>query len=136
MFRVPSTAERHHRPELDVLAALRRSGPPYELSPGALAAAMMMMSSGGTTARLDRLERDGRVRRSPDPGDRRGVLVALTDQGRRLVDAAHADVSMRQHRPCVVGMDQCRHGRCDMWLRPRGRDALAQAVSAWRSRRD
>lgn len=75
------------RPEFDVLATLRRSGPPYELSPGALAAAMMM-SSGGTTARLDRLEQDGLVRRSPDPDDRRGVLVDLTDKGRELVDAA------------------------------------------------
>ena len=75
------------RPEFDVLATLRRSGPPYQLSPGSLAAAMMM-SSGGTTARLDRLEERGLIRRSADPGDRRGVLVALTEPGRELVDAA------------------------------------------------
>jgi DNA-binding MarR family transcriptional regulator len=75
------------RPEFDVLATLRRSGPPYQLSPGSLAAAMMM-SSGGTTARLDRLEQRGLIRRSADPDDRRGVLVALTEPGRELVDAA------------------------------------------------
>ncbi len=77
------------RAEFDVLATLRRSGPPYELSPGALATSMML-SSGGTTARLDRLERLGLVRRRPDPDDRRAVLVGLTEQGVRSVDTAVA----------------------------------------------
>jgi len=83
------------RPEFDVLATLRRSGPPYALSPGALAASMMI-SSGGTTARLDRLERGGLVRRSPDPHDRRALLVELTDRGRALVDDAVAAGLQRQ----------------------------------------
>ena len=75
------------RPDFDVLATLRRSGPPYELSPGALASSMML-SSGGTTARLDRLEKAGLVERAADPGDRRGVLVRLTTDGTRTADAA------------------------------------------------
>ena len=75
------------RPEFDVLATLRRSGAPHELSPGALAASMML-SSGGTTARLDRLERSGFVERRPDPHDRRAVVVRLTPSGRRTVDTA------------------------------------------------
>jgi DNA-binding MarR family transcriptional regulator len=50
----------------------------------------MMLSSGGTTARLDRLERLGLVRRRPDPDDRRAVLVGLTEQGVRSVDTAVA----------------------------------------------
>jgi DNA-binding MarR family transcriptional regulator len=83
------------RPEFDVLATLRRSGEPYALSPGALAASMML-SSGGTTARLDRLERAGLVRRSPDPGDRRAILVRLTPRGRTLVDEAVAAGLARQ----------------------------------------
>jgi DNA-binding MarR family transcriptional regulator len=77
------------RPEFDVLATLRRAGSPFQLSPTALASSMML-SSGGTTARLDRLERAGLVERSPDPNDRRGVLVRLTDRGRSTVDGAVA----------------------------------------------
>ncbi|AEV87575.1 MarR family transcriptional regulator [Actinoplanes sp. SE50] len=75
------------RPEFDVLATLRRSGAPFRLSPGALAASMML-STGGTTARLDRLEKAGLVARSPDPDDRRGVLVSLTEQGFQVADQA------------------------------------------------
>ena len=49
-----------------VLAALRRSGKPYQLTPTALTRSMMV-SSGGTTKRLDRLEARGLIRRDPDP---------------------------------------------------------------------
>ena len=71
--------------QFDVLATLRRSGAPYQLSPTRLYEAMMI-SSGGMTDRLDRLERAGLVVRRPDPRDRRGKLIVLTDRGRRLVD--------------------------------------------------
>jgi DNA-binding MarR family transcriptional regulator len=47
-----------------------------------------MLSSAGVTSRIDRLERRGLVRRLPDPDDRRGVIVELTDQGIEAVDAA------------------------------------------------
>ncbi|WP_342363076.1 MarR family transcriptional regulator [Terrarubrum flagellatum] len=71
--------------EFDVLAALRRSGAPYMLSPTRLYESTMI-SSGGMTNRLDRLERAGFVERRPDPSDRRGKLIALTDAGRRVID--------------------------------------------------
>ncbi|SDP16600.1 MarR family transcriptional regulator [Phyllobacterium sp. OV277] len=71
--------------EFDVLATLRRSGEPYLLSPTRLYEAAMI-SSGGMTNRLDRLERAGFVERRPDPGDRRGKLIALTDAGKRVID--------------------------------------------------
>ena len=71
----------------DVLATLRRAGPPYRLRPTDFAATLMLTTS-GTTKRLDRLEAAGYVTREPDPGDRRGVLIALTPQGRRLVEEA------------------------------------------------
>ncbi|SNS30120.1 MarR family winged helix-turn-helix transcriptional regulator [Actinoplanes regularis] len=85
------------RPEFDVLATLRRAGRPYRLSPGALAASMML-STGGTTARIDRLEKAGLVARSPDPSDRRGVLVSLTDRGLEVVDQAVAAGLAEQQR--------------------------------------
>jgi DNA-binding MarR family transcriptional regulator len=71
--------------EFDVLATLRRSGEPYLLSPTRLYEAVMI-SSGGMTNRLDRLERAGLVERRPDPSDRRGKLIALTDSGKRVID--------------------------------------------------
>ena len=73
--------------EFDVLAALRRSGAPYELTPTNLFE-ITMMSSGGMTARLDRLERMGLVARRPNPDDRRGTLVHLTDAGIALIERA------------------------------------------------
>jgi DNA-binding MarR family transcriptional regulator len=77
--------------EFDVLAALRRQGPPYELSPGALLRATLV-TSGTMTNRIDRLEQADLVRRRPDPQDKRGVLVALTAAGQSRVDAALADL--------------------------------------------
>lgn len=73
--------------EFDVLAALRRSGPPYRLSPGTLIGETLV-TSGTMTNRIDRLAARGLVRRQRDPDDGRGVLVQLTDPGRTLVDTA------------------------------------------------
>jgi DNA-binding MarR family transcriptional regulator len=73
--------------EFDVLAALRRSGRPYDLTPGRLVSETLV-TSGTMTNRVDRLAARGLVERRPDPDDRRGVLVSLTASGRRAVDAA------------------------------------------------
>ncbi|NLC99098.1 MAG: winged helix-turn-helix transcriptional regulator [Actinomycetales bacterium] len=73
--------------EFDVLSALRRSGPPYELAPGQLVAATMV-TSGTMTNRVDRLVNRGLVLREPSLDDRRGVRVILTDSGLTRVDAA------------------------------------------------
>jgi DNA-binding MarR family transcriptional regulator len=48
----------------------------------------MMLSSGAMTNRVDRLESEGLVQRRPDPNDRRGTLVSLTDKGNALIDSA------------------------------------------------
>lgn len=69
----------------DVLATLRRAGPPYRLRPTEFTSALMLTSS-GTTKRLDRLEQAGLIQRAPDPQDRRGTLITLTTAGRELVD--------------------------------------------------
>jgi DNA-binding MarR family transcriptional regulator len=73
--------------EFDVLAALRRAGKPYRLSPGQLLRETMV-TSGTMTNRIDRLGERGLVERSPDPHDRRGVLVGLTAAGKKAVDGA------------------------------------------------
>ena len=93
----------------DVLAALRRQGPPFQLTPGALLRATLV-TSGTMTNRVDRLAAEGLVRREPDPRDKRGVLVTLTGQGRERVDAALADL-LRRERVLLAGLDsgQRRH---------------------------
>ena len=73
--------------EFDVLAALRRAGGDYQLSPGRLLKETLV-TSGTMTNRVDRLAARGLVERLPDPHDRRGVLVRLTPQGRSTVDGA------------------------------------------------
>lgn len=73
--------------EFDVLAALRRAGTPYELSPGRLLRETLV-TSGTMTNRVDRLAGRGLVERSPDPEDRRGVIVRLTPDGKAAVDGA------------------------------------------------
>jgi DNA-binding MarR family transcriptional regulator len=77
--------------EFDVLSALRRQGPPYQLSPGALLR-ITLVTSGTMTNRIDRLEQAALVARHPDPQDKRGVLVKLTDAGCARVDSALADL--------------------------------------------
>jgi len=71
--------------EFDVLATLRRSGAPYELSAGALLKTAMV-TSGAITNRVDRMEAKGLVERVRDPGDRRGVRIRLTPAGLELID--------------------------------------------------
>lgn len=81
----------------DVLATLRRSGPPFRLRASHFTRALMLTAS-GATKRLDRLEEAGLISRVPDASDRRGILIELTPKGRRLVDkavVAHVD---NEHR--------------------------------------
>jgi DNA-binding MarR family transcriptional regulator len=76
--------------EFDVLATLRRTGPPYRLTAGQLLDSMMI-TSGAVTHRINRLEARGLIRREPDPHDGRVVHVVLTDDGFRTIEAALPD---------------------------------------------
>ena len=88
--------------EFDVLAALRRAGSPYELSPGRLLRETLV-TSGTMTNRVDRLVGRAFVERLPDPHDRRGVLVRLTDLGRETVDGALAGL-LDQERDLLAAL--------------------------------
>jgi DNA-binding MarR family transcriptional regulator len=89
--------------EFDVLSALRRQGPPYQLSPGALLHATLV-TSGTMTNRIDRLAAADLVSRHRDQLDKRGVLVALTDRGKHAADAALAGLLERE-RELLTGLD-------------------------------
>lgn len=85
------------RGEFDILATLRRSGPPHRLTAGALVGASMV-TSGAITNRIDRLVAKRLVTRETDPASRRRVLITLTDRGRELVDevvVSHLEVETR-----------------------------------------
>jgi DNA-binding MarR family transcriptional regulator len=93
-----------NRPLWDVLASLRRQGPPYRLSPTELYRALMR-TSGAITNRLARLERAGLIERVPDADDRRGMLVGLTPRGKELVDEiapAHLENERRLLAPLTA----------------------------------
>ena len=89
--------------EFDVLAALRRAGAPYRLSPGQLLQETLV-TSGTMTNRVDRLTARGWVTREEHPGDRRGVLVRLTTEGRSAVDSALTDL-LQAERTMLDGLD-------------------------------
>jgi DNA-binding MarR family transcriptional regulator len=101
--------------EFDVLSALRRQGPPYQLSPGALLRATLV-TSGTMTNRIDRLADAGLVGRRPDPADKRGVLVTLTARGRAVADAALADL-LTSERELLTGLDAPQQGELAALLR-------------------
>ncbi|WP_075257157.1 MarR family winged helix-turn-helix transcriptional regulator [Herbaspirillum camelliae] len=73
--------------EFDMLAALRRSGSPYRLSPTELFSTLMV-SSGTMTHRLKRLETRGWIERLPNAEDARSMLVQLTRKGLALINRA------------------------------------------------
>ena len=77
-------------PSFDVLAALRRAGAPYQLTPTALMRTALV-TSGAITQRLDRLEEKGLITRERSQDDGRAVVVTLTDAGRAALDAALPD---------------------------------------------
>jgi DNA-binding MarR family transcriptional regulator len=85
--------------EWEMLGALRRIGPPFRRSAGELAE-ISELSSGAMTSRLDKLEKAGFVKRLPDPGDRRGVLVELTKAGQqKWLDSTGAEAE----REALIG---------------------------------
>jgi DNA-binding MarR family transcriptional regulator len=83
--------------DYSVLRVLELVGEPHRMSPTELSD-IVVRSSGGMTQILDRLERAGLIARTPDPADRRKVLIALTDDGMRTADAANARYAAERER--------------------------------------
>lgn len=75
------------RGEFDVIGTLRRSGPPYQLTPTDLYTSLML-TSGGLTSRLNRLEKAGLISREHSDADKRSCAARLTKKGMRLAEAA------------------------------------------------
>ena len=118
--------------QYDVLSALRRQGPPYEL-PATELARESLLTSGAMTTRIDHLEEQGLVERQPDPHDRRGVRVHLTARGREVIDAAiHARFMAAE--TSVQGLDSAERLTVEAGLRrlllslrpPRSREVAAK----------
>ena len=99
----------------DVLAALRRSGPPYRKTATELATGSLL-SSTGVTFRLDRLEQAGLIERQRDARDRRVVYSQLTEAGLAVIEQAIAKHLEYEHQ-LLTG------------LTPREREQLAGLLS-------
>jgi DNA-binding MarR family transcriptional regulator len=89
-------------PSFDVLAALRRAGPPYQLTPTALMRTALV-TSGAITQRLDRLEEKGLITRERSEVDGRAVVVTLSDAGRKALDDALPD-HLETERELLAGL--------------------------------
>jgi DNA-binding MarR family transcriptional regulator len=105
--------------EFDVLATLRRSGAPYELTPGELAA-QTMVSSGAVTKRVDRCVERGWVTRRVGDDDARGRVVALTESGFAVIDEAFTAHMANEHR-LVGALDELERARLAHLLEKWGR---------------
>jgi len=106
--------------DFDVLAALRRAGAPFERTPSDLAESTMV-TTGAMTKRIDRLEERGLVTRRASDTDGRGRVVALTGEGRELIDRAFTDHMTNEHRLLDA-------------LSPEQRAGLETALTAWLAR--
>jgi DNA-binding MarR family transcriptional regulator len=103
--------------EFDVLATLRRAGPPFERAPGELAA-FTMVTTGAMSKRIDRLEQAGLVTRRTSDTDGRGRVVALTAAGREVIDQAFTE-HMRNEQRLLAD------------LTPAEVDALESLLTTW-----
>ena len=101
--------------EFDVLAALRRAGTPFQLTPKALLASNGV-SSGTMTNRIDRLVERGFVERLPDPNDGRGVIVRMTREGVARTDQA-IEVLVSEEQELLSGLSAAEQDRLAGLLR-------------------
>ena len=111
--RIEAAFMRHDlvRWEFDMLATLRRAGEPFMLSPTQLFSTLMI-TSGTMTHRLKALEKRGFIRRLPNPDDARSMLVALTPEGRELIDKA-VESHVENERQLLSGLSAAQRHQLD-----------------------
>lgn len=114
--------------EFDVLATLRRAGPPYRLTPTELYKSLMI-TSGGLTARLRRLEQAGLVERERSDADGRSLPVALTEAGLQVVEAA-VRAHMATERALLADLDPADLKQLIVLLRRLGHALVPHVPSA------
>ena len=102
--------------EWSLICALRNHGEPYRLSPGELAK-KQELSSGAMTNRLDQLERAGLVRRTPNPDDRRSLLVELTAEGKRVWDDSVGVQAAKEALITSAALDEAEREELNGYLR-------------------
>ena len=92
--------------EFGVLFNLRLAGPPYKMTPTQLHN-RLLITSGGMTGRIDKLQSCGLVRRSPDPEDRRSILVELTESGlEHFEGVARTHLRIMEHLTAGLTLDE------------------------------
>ena len=109
--------------DFDVLATLRRSGAPYELTPGELVASTMV-TSGAISKRVDRLVEQGLATRRVGEHDARGRVIGLTPKGRELIDQAFTAHMANEHR-LLAGLSDLERTRLAGLLETLGRSLHA-----------
>lgn len=103
-------------PQFDVLSELEHAGEALTMSQ---LSQKLMVSNGNVTGVVDRLERDGYVRREASPTDRRVQFIALTDHGvAAFRDMAHvheqwitelfADLSANEIKALLTSLDKAK----------------------------
>lgn len=82
------------RSDFAVLEVLLHKGP----QPVNTIGRRVLLTSGSITTAVQRLEKQGFVRREPDPGDGRRVQVVLTAAGRCRIESAFSEHAARLER--------------------------------------
>ncbi len=103
------------RASFDVLAALRRSGKPYKLTQRDLMRSLFR-TSGSMSLRIDSLQKQGLVVRSPDKEDRRSVFVTLTPKGVELLETVIPE-HLENESSLVAGLNRAERAQLITLLR-------------------
>ncbi len=104
-----------HYTDLDVLATIRRSGKPYQLTPKELMKSVLI-TSGAMTTLLDRLTKLDLIFRANDPKDGRIKLACLTNKGKGIIDKA-IEIRFKEAKESVNVLNNAEHAQFSALLK-------------------